>query len=205
MEDGRGEKCGRRIAEVYKAKTGVVCDGFHPSVPLELEKETREDVVEFLEKVEPCGRWPQQACTTMSHCACAYDESLVGSLARARGCDMPTKYRIEWDATDGRNGGAERTVGETLPEMERDHGAVWFLTWQRLSSGFVLQCGLGRRTSICPGRSCGWYAVYFEHQRRIQFDWWGSGAARGPSRPVSLGRSEVACLLRNLLQDGRTD
>ena len=44
------------------------------------------------------------------------------------------KYRVEWDATDGRSGGAERTVGrrETLLEMERfnchagekDQGAV---------------------------------------------------------------------------------
>ena len=28
------------------------------------------------------------------------------------------KHRIEWDATDGQNGGAERTVWETLLEME---------------------------------------------------------------------------------------
>ena len=29
------------------------------------------------------------------------------------------KFRIEWDATDGRNGGAERTLWETFLEMER--------------------------------------------------------------------------------------
>ena len=56
-----------KAARNYKAKTGVGCDGFHPKVPLELEKETRGKVVDFLGKVEQCecGRWPQQACTTM--------------------------------------------------------------------------------------------------------------------------------------------
>ena len=42
------------------------------------------------------------------------------------------KYRVEWDATDERNGGADRTVWETLLEMERfnydtgerDQGAI---------------------------------------------------------------------------------
>ena len=27
------------------------------------------------------------------------------------------KYRVEWDATDGRNGGAQQTVWEILMEM----------------------------------------------------------------------------------------
>ena len=48
-----------------KAKTGVGRDGFHPKVPLNLTEETRRGIVEFLEKVEQSGKWPQQACTTM--------------------------------------------------------------------------------------------------------------------------------------------
>ena len=32
------------------------------------------------------------------------------------------KYRVGWDATDGRNGGAQRTVWELLMEMERFNG-----------------------------------------------------------------------------------
>ena len=32
------------------------------------------------------------------------------------------KYRIDWDATDGRNGGAQRTMWEVLMEMERLNG-----------------------------------------------------------------------------------
>ena len=44
-----------KAARNYKAKTGVVCDGFHPKVPLDLTIETRGEVVEFMEKVEQCG------------------------------------------------------------------------------------------------------------------------------------------------------
>ena len=87
-----------KAARNYKAKTGVACDDFHPKVPLDLEKETRGEVVQVLEKVEQCGRWPQQACTTLfflipkmsraSNCTCAHDDSLVGSLASAGGCEM---------------------------------------------------------------------------------------------------------------------
>ena len=40
------------------------CDGFHQKVSLDLTRETRGEVVEFLEKVEQSGKWPQQACTT---------------------------------------------------------------------------------------------------------------------------------------------
>ena len=36
-----------------------------PKVPLDLTEETRGEIVEFLEKVEQSGKWPQQACTTM--------------------------------------------------------------------------------------------------------------------------------------------
>ena len=53
------------VSRLYKAKTGVGCDGFHPKVPLVLTKETRGEIVEFLEKVEESGKWRQQACTTM--------------------------------------------------------------------------------------------------------------------------------------------
>ena len=49
----------------FEAKRGVVCDCVHPKVPMELTTERRGEVTEFLEKVEQCGRWPRQACTTM--------------------------------------------------------------------------------------------------------------------------------------------
>ena len=50
---------------MYKAETGVGCDGLKPKVLLDLTNETRGAVVEFLEIVEQNGKWPQQACTMM--------------------------------------------------------------------------------------------------------------------------------------------
>ena len=50
---------------MYKAKTGVGCHGFHPKVPMDLTKENDRKNMEFLEKVEQSGKWPQQACITM--------------------------------------------------------------------------------------------------------------------------------------------
>ena len=41
------EKALEKAAKNYKAPTVVGCVGFHPKVPLDLEKETRGDVVEF--------------------------------------------------------------------------------------------------------------------------------------------------------------
>ena len=48
-----------KVSRLYKTKTGVGCDGFHPRVHLDLTKETRREIVEFWEKVEQCGKWPQ--------------------------------------------------------------------------------------------------------------------------------------------------
>ena len=54
-----------RASRMYKAKTGVGCDGFHPRVLLNLTGETRGEIVEFLEKVKQSGKWRHQASTTM--------------------------------------------------------------------------------------------------------------------------------------------
>ena len=50
LKEGDLEKASR----MYKAKTGVGCDGFHPKIPLDLTKETRGEIVEH------SGKWPQQ-------------------------------------------------------------------------------------------------------------------------------------------------
>ena len=94
---------GEKASRLCKAKTGVGCDGFHPQVPL-----------------SKSGKWPQQA----------YDDVLLDVTSERPIALMPTlvrwwealrapevakwqqKYRIDWDATDGRNGGAQRTVWE---------------------------------------------------------------------------------------------
>ena len=53
------------VARSYKATTGVGYDGFRGTVLLVLPKATTRETVKFLENVYPCGRWPQQARTTM--------------------------------------------------------------------------------------------------------------------------------------------
>ena len=110
------------------------CDGFHPKVHLDLTKETRGKVLEFLEKVEQSGRWPQQACTTVfflipENVTSERPIALLPTLTRwweaLRAPEMAKwqqKYRVDWDATNGRNGEAQRTVWEVLMEMERFNG-----------------------------------------------------------------------------------
>ena len=74
--------------------------GFHLKLPLELSKGAAGDMVKFLEKLEQCWRWPQQACTTIfldseerhkrtAHCTSpTMHDSLVGSSAYARGFEV---------------------------------------------------------------------------------------------------------------------
>ena len=45
-----------KVTRLYKAKTGVGCDGFHPKAALDLTKETTGKIVEFLERVEQSGK-----------------------------------------------------------------------------------------------------------------------------------------------------
>ena len=72
----------------------------------------------------------------------------------------PQKCRVDWDATDGRNGGAQCTVWEVLMEVQRisgkakaeNQGAVALV---HSSESAFLWSGLGRRISDSQGRSCG--------------------------------------------------
>ena len=112
------------VSRLYRAKTGVGCDGFHPKVPLDFTKETRGEIVEDLEKVEQSGKWLQQACTTMfflipknvtSERPIAVMPTLIRWWEVLRAPEMAKwqlKYRADWDATDGRNGGGQQTVWE---------------------------------------------------------------------------------------------
>ena len=54
-----------KALRLHKARTGGRCDGFHPKMPLDLTKEKSAEVVEFEEKAEQSGKWPQQSCSTM--------------------------------------------------------------------------------------------------------------------------------------------
>ena len=87
--------------------------------------------MEFLEKVEQRGRWPEQTCTTMfflipksvtSERPIALMPTLIRWWEALRASEVAKwqqKCRIDWDATDGRNGGAQQTVWEVLMELER--------------------------------------------------------------------------------------
>ena len=201
-----------KAAKSCKAKTGVVCDGFHPKVPLDLTKETRGKVVEFLEKVLQCGRWPQQARTRMfflspKNVTTERPIALMPAMVRwweaLRAPEIAKsqhKYRFEWDTTDGRNGGVERTVWETLLEMERftyhagerDQGATALLLDFAKAFERVSLCGLGQGISTFPktkhvcyagtSNTSGGCSSKVVWQRRSR-----------PSRPFSLGQSGVTC------------
>ena len=101
-----------KASRLYKAKTGVGCDCFHPKVPLDLIK---RNVLEFLEKVAQSGTWPQEAGTTMfflipqkvtSERQIALMPTLIRWWDAVRASEVMKwqRYRIEWDAPDGRNG-----------------------------------------------------------------------------------------------------
>ena len=113
------------------------------------------------------------------------------------------RYRVEWDAADGRNGGAQRTVWEILMEIlrfkyravEKDLGAVALVldlakAFERVSLPvawvWATHFSLPRKILRVP---CG----YFEHQR-------GECSLKdvrrnrcGPSLPSCQGQSGVAC------------
>ena len=151
LKEGDFEKASR----LYKAKTGVGCDGFHPKVPLNLTREKTGEVVDFLEKVEQRCKWPQQACTTKNilirknvtrEKPIALMPTLIRWWEALRALEVlnwQQKYRVDCDATDGRNGRVQPTVWEVL-KNQRIEG-LWRLsswTWRRAS----LWSGPGRRT-----------------------------------------------------------
>ena len=145
-----------KVSRPYEAKTGVGCDGCHPKSSLGFDIRKRGgEIVEFLEKVEQSGKWPQQACTTMfffipksvtSERSIALMPTLIRwweTLRAPEAAKWQQKYRVDWDVTDGRNGGAQRTVWEMREKKTREQ-QPWSWIWQWPLSGSVsLWCGLG--------------------------------------------------------------
>ena len=126
---GRAAKIKRRKIWGCKAATGVGCDAFHPKVPSDLLKGTRGEIVKFLKKWNSVGdgrNKPARRCFPDCEDLCeptpcrasAHHDSLVGVAGGPRCRDGRERRRVGWDASDGRNGGAERAVWETLLEME---------------------------------------------------------------------------------------
>ena len=64
--------------------------------------------MEFLVRVEQSGKWPQQACTTMFFLIpknVTSERPLCADAERAQEvAKWQQKYRMDWDAIDGRHG-----------------------------------------------------------------------------------------------------
>ena len=89
------------------------------------------------------------------------------------------KYRVDWDAADGRHGGAQRRVWEILMEMERfngkakeDQGAVALvLDLAKVSERVRLPVVWAWATHFSfPRKILRMLCGYSEHQRRVQFE-----------------------------------
>ena len=124
------------------------------------------------------------------------------------------KDRVDWDATDGRNGGAQRTVWEVLMEMERfngrakaeDRGAVALVldlakAFERVS---LLVVWAWATHFSFPRKVLRVLCGCFKHQRRVQFE----GCVSEPLQTITviLPGSKWSCLLlRNVLQDALSE
>ena len=83
---------------------------------LDLTKE-RGKIVEFLEKVEQSGKWSERPKALMPTLIRWWKAMRAPEVAK-----WQQKYRVNWDAKDGRDGGARRAVWEVLMGMERFNG-----------------------------------------------------------------------------------
>ena len=121
------------------------------------------------------------------------------------------KYRVDWDATGGRNGGAQQTVWEILMEIDRFHGKAKEEDQGALAA---LVLGLAKafgRVSLpevmawathfsCSREILRVLCWYVEHQKRVQFE----GCVAEPLQTITaiLPGSQWSCLLlRIVLQD----
>ena len=204
-----------KVSRLHKAKKGVGWDGFHPKVPVDVTTEMRGEIVEFLEKVEQSGKWPQQACTTMfflipknvtSERPIALKPTLTcwwEALRAPKVAKWQLNYRVEWDATDGRHGGAQQTVWEILLEVERfdgkakegKQGAVALVpdlakALERVGLPVVWAWATHFRF---PRKILRVLCGYFEHQRRMQF----GGCVAKPLKTIAafLPGTKWSCLL----------
>ena len=165
--------------------------------------------MKFLQRVQQCGRWPQQACTTMlflipTNISNERPIALLPTLIRWWEClralvveRWQERHRIGWDVTDRRNGGAERTGWETLLEVERFD----FKAAEMNQGAITLVLDLAKAFERV-GLPVVWaWATHFNFLWKMDTSSTSGasslkGASRSRSRPprlVSLGRSGVDC------------
>ena len=152
----------------------------------------------LLEKVEQSGRWPQQACTTMFFLI-PKNVTSERPIALMRAQEVATwqqKYRVDWDVTDGRNGGNQRKVLEVLMEMERFNGRA--KAEDRGAVALVLDLTKAFEQVSLPvvsseeGRSYDCYSVILGTRGECSSKDMRRNRCR-PSRPFCQGQSGVAC------------
>ena len=126
------------------------------------------------------------------------------------------RRRVGWDATDVRNGGAARTMWETLVEwkgstaeqakktQERSH---WCLTWLKPSSKLAFRlCGLGQRSSKFSMKIMRVLCRYFQHQSCVQFEGCVAAAPEHHGHPPWFKMELLAplhCAARRFEQGGQ--
>ena len=148
--------------------------------------------MKFFEKVEQCGKWPQHAYRTKFFLIPrnVTSERLAALLPNR---DGKRSIVFGWGAADGRNGGAERTVSETLLKMARfDHrtgeieqGTITLVldlveAFERVSLPVVWA---GATFFNFPQKILRVLSAEFEHQQRVQFEGpWVEVELHAPSR-----------------------
>ena len=189
---------------------------------------TQGEVVEFFfEKVESCGSWPQQACATMfflipknvttEKTPLRFCPTLIRWWECLRALEvsrLQERRRVGWDAADGRNGGAERTVWETLPEMHRLDNRAGERYQAAITLVPDLATALERESLPVVWDWASHFNLrkkilhvqrgYFEHRRRVQF----AGCVAEPLQTITaiLPGSKRSCLaLRIVLQDALSE
>ena len=197
-----------KVSRYYKTKTGLGCDGCHTKVPLDVTNETRGEIVEFLKKVEQRDKWPQQACTTMffltpKNVSSERPIALMPTLIRwwealrvPEVANCQQKHRVEWDATEGQNGGAQRKMWEVLMEMETFSGKA--KAEEQGAVALVLDLAKAFERVSLPvvwawATHFGFPSAVISSTRGecILNNVWRS--LSGPSRPSCQGRSGAAC------------
>ena len=190
-----------------------------------LQKKQEEKSWSSWRKWSRVGKWPQQACTTMflipknvtSERPVALMPTLIRWWEALRASEVAKwqqKYCVDWDATDGRNGGGQRTVWEVLMKMERYKFCAGEEGWEAVALVLDLAKAFERVSLLVvwawathfsfPRKMLRVLCGYFEHQRRVQFE----GCAAGPLPTVTaiLPGTKWSCLLpRIVLQDALSE
>ena len=131
----------------------------HPKVLLDVTKETRGEAVEFLDKVEQSGKWPQQACAAM----CFF---ILKNVASERPTAlMPTSVHW-WEALRA----PEVAKWQQSHCERRESRSVCFGSGQAFERVSLLVFWAWTTHFSFPRKILRVLCGYFEHQRRVKIE-----------------------------------